>query len=486
MNRAEFLARLGGHEWHDFEVKAAQGGVPTDALRTICAFANSGRGWVVFGIAEQGGAYEVRGLADFDTFQGDLLTQCRDGQKWSRPVEVHPRHVEVEGLDVLALRVEEAPRVTKPVQVRLKGTWQAYVRVGATDHLCSPDELAGFTRDAAQERFDQTPCPELGLEDLDEDSGRWLWQHVAAQAESGTDLGGSWQEWLSLAALARPDGSLTHAAALLLGGAPVLARLCPGGVVDFRLVRGPSTEGTPEQRWDDRRLLEENLVRTLRALFERLNSLLPQTFELEDDGPLRRPRSRDEEALREAVVNLLAHQDYEDRTRTAQILWWDDQVTLRNPGDSFVAPEDLVTGGFSELRNPLIGRVLRQAGLAEQAGTGVPAILRTWREAGRPSPRLVSDAGRKEFRLVLEWGAAPSPPPAGLDEREQELLALLAEEPGLRVPAITERLEVSTATVERALKVLRDRGLVRFHGAPKTGGYYLEPLSEGEGVPEGV
>ena len=42
MNRTEFLERLDGTEWVDFEVKSAQGGVPVDAFKTLSAFANSG------------------------------------------------------------------------------------------------------------------------------------------------------------------------------------------------------------------------------------------------------------------------------------------------------------------------------------------------------------------------------------------------------------------------------------------------------------
>ena len=57
MNRTELLERLDGTEWIDFELKSAQGGVPNDAFKTLSAVANSGRGWLVFGVAEGADGY---------------------------------------------------------------------------------------------------------------------------------------------------------------------------------------------------------------------------------------------------------------------------------------------------------------------------------------------------------------------------------------------------------------------------------------------
>ncbi len=167
------------------------------------------------------------------------------------------------------------------------------------------------------------------------------------------------------------------------------------------VMHSPAAGGMPAHRWDDRELCEGHLVSALRSLFERFHRLCPQPFALEPEGPLplRRARALEEQALREALLNLVAHQDYADVQRTATVLWWSDRVVFYNPGDSYVATEDLWAGGFSETRNPLIARVLRQAGLAEQAGSGLPLIRRTWDETGRP-PRI---------RIHDYLGASPLP-----------------------------------------------------------------------------
>ena len=169
-------------------------------------------------------------------------------------------------------------------------------------------------------------------------------------------------------------------------------------------MRTPSVDGIPGHRWDDRRFCDGNIVQAIRTLFERFADLCPQPFELEETGPHRRTRSREEEALREALINLISHQDYGNQSHIPTILWWRDLIEFENPGDSWVAQELLEGGGHSLSRNPLIARLLRQAELAEQAGTGLPMILSRWSEAGRTAPRIENDAGAKRFRLAFPWG----------------------------------------------------------------------------------
>ena len=152
--------------------------------------------------------------------------------------------------------------------------------------------------------------------------------------------------------------------------------------------------------------------------------------------------------------------------------------------------------------------MLRQAGLAEQAGSGLPLIRRTWDETGRPAPELRNDGGRKRFEVTFHWGEEQSHEVneavrkhgdrvngpvegvkratdgandgandgasggVGADTLLERLLALITTEPGLRVPALHRRLGVSTATVERALRKLKTDRLIDFRGATKSGGYY--------------
>ena len=60
---------------------------------------------------------------------------------------------------------------------------------------------------------------------------------------------------------------------------------------------------------------------------------------------------------------------------------------------------------------------------------------------------------------------------APLHPKAQRLLEIIRAEPGLRSPALCRELGVSGSTVARYVKVLRERGLVRFEGPRSSGGY---------------
>ena len=59
-------------------------------------------------------------------------------------------------------------------------------------------------------------------------------------------------------------------------------------------------------------------------------------------------------ALREALVNTLAHADYTIPRGSVKILAYDDRYVFQNPGCMLIKPEDFFVGGKSELRNEII------------------------------------------------------------------------------------------------------------------------------------
>jgi len=58
-------------------------------------------------------------------------------------------------------------------------------------------------------------------------------------------------------------------------------------------------------------------------------------------------------------------------------------------------------------RNPRIARLMRLIGYAEQVGTGMATIVRTWRAVDRTPTVVVSDPGRKTHGLPLRPARVP-------------------------------------------------------------------------------
>lgn len=406
MDRETLLERLRGIEWDDFEVKEAAGGVPKSAYETVSAFANTAGGWLVFGVKQSKSGFEVVGVSDPDAMQNDFLGGCRSTEKFSRPVEVRPHHFEIDGRSVLAFYITPARRFDKPVRVRVDKAWYAYIRVAARDQRCTPEEEGRFLRDATTDTFDAQVMLGVGLGDLDETSIRWvrgLYQSRHPEKSLSALSHAGFLDELGLL----QDGEVTHAAALFMGRPKLIGRLKPAGLVDFRLVRLQWAQEVPAHRYDDRLLCEGNIVETLQAMLRRILDLVPNPFTLDPDTLQRHAHPPEYPALREALVNLLIHQDYADQHRTARILWYADRTVFDNPGDSLVALPAMLDGGASDLRNPRITRLMRLIGYADQVGTGMSTIVRTWRVVDRTPPVIVNDPGRKSYAITLSWVRVP-------------------------------------------------------------------------------
>lgn len=67
------IAKLADLEWEDFEVKAAKGRLPKDTWETVSAFSNTSRGWLLFGIIQNGKQFEVQGLNNPEKVEQDFF-----------------------------------------------------------------------------------------------------------------------------------------------------------------------------------------------------------------------------------------------------------------------------------------------------------------------------------------------------------------------------------------------------------------------------
>ena len=81
------------------------------------------------------------------------------------------------------------------------------------------------------------------------------------------------------------------------------------------------------------------------------------------------------EALRESLVNAVAHRDYTNDGRDIKIGVYDDMVNIVSPGafPSTITQKDILEGR-SEIRNKVIARVLKELNYIEQWGSGIRRI----------------------------------------------------------------------------------------------------------------
>ena len=403
MEKEELIERLKGYEWNDIEFKRAQRGVPESAYKTVSAFSNTDGGWLVFGVREHAGGFEIVGVQDVDKVLNDFLSVLRSGQKLNRVIVAEEQSIEDNGKTLLVFHIPEARRQDKPVY--LDGDIRrSFIRRGASDEQCTEVEIERLLRDAADERYDGNPLDLDPKSCLDDESVRWYRKLFEDRNPGRHDGTLSHLEFLHHWGLVVEVGGRlvpTRAAVLLFGTAPAVRQVLPRPVVDWQWSREDWSEELPEERWADRLVIESNLVETWKTLVERYLQRSEKPFSVDPETLRREDLPPDYLAFREAAINLLIHQDYADHGRKPVIRFFSDRALLWNPGDAFASADELLEPGEKEVRNPRIVAAFRRIGLSEQAGTGIRAIFGVWRRLGHVPPIIDNDKTRKSFQLTL-------------------------------------------------------------------------------------
>lgn len=99
-------------------------------------------------------------------------------------------------------------------------------------------------------------------------------------------------------------------------------------------------------------------------------------------------------AWQEALVNAVAHRDYDDFGRSIEVWFYDDRMEVHSPG-VLVPPvtlEALRSGAPAHAsRNPVLVRVLAAAGIMRDEGEGVPRMFREMHGMNLPPPEFHAD-----------------------------------------------------------------------------------------------
>ena len=152
-------------------------------------------------------------------------------------------------------------------------------------------------------------------------------------------------------------------------------------------------------------------------------------------------------AVREVILNALAHRDYGLRSATVDLTIWDDRLEVRSPGPlpGHITPENMRQEHYS--RNRLLMRVLKTMGLVEEYGEGVDRIFHEME--GRLMEPPIFEATSSSVTVTLRNRSLVS-------VEDQVWLALL----GQFKLSVAERRVLVTARREGAVTRRRLRGLL--------------------------
>jgi ATP-dependent DNA helicase RecG len=410
---------------------------PDGVLRTVVAFANSAGGTVLIGVEDR--TASIRGIDDPMAVEERLASLVSDS--------ISPRLApDIEVLSwrrthVVAVRVFPSP--SRPHHIRREGSEKGtYVRVGSTNRRADAEMADEMRRAALGESFDEQPLPDLNSEAID----------FRAASESFAPVRAIDKRHLeTLRITTRHQGRVVPT----VGGLVLFGKDRDRHFPDAWIQAG-RFGGT-----DKTRILDHTEIRTLplQAIEDAVAFIEKHAVQAADIGRVKRTDrwNLPPTAVREAVINAVAHADYSQRGAPIRIAIFDDRLEIENPGllPFGLTVEDL-SHGVSKLRNRVIGRVFHTLGLVEQWGSGIQRMTTACREAGLADPRFEEIANR--FRVTISSVTVRQP---DVDSTDQKILRALSDGAGKLTSEIASVIGLTPRATRTRLARLVGTGVLR-------------------------
>lgn len=410
---------------------------PDSVLRAIIAFANTAGGTLLLGVEDA--TRHVRGVLNPLAMEERVANLISDSilPRLMPELEILPwRRTHV-------VAVQVYPSSGRPHYLKATGLdGGVYVRVGSTNRRADPEmieELRRFARGAA---YDEQAMPGIDSEALD-------FRVAADSFASVRKLKCSDLETLRL--VTKHQGRKI----------PTI-----GGMLLFGKDRGSHFPDAWIQAGRFRGMDKSHIVDTLeirslpvQAVEEAIAFIQKHVLHGMQIGNIRRKErwSLPPAAVREAIINAVAHTDYAQRGAPIRISIFDDRLEVENPGLlPFGLTVDDLHRGVSKLRNRVIGRVFHELGLIEQWGSGIQRMATACREAGLAPPALEEIGTR--FRVTIYTTITDNP---GVDKTDQTILDVLTDSNGLSTQDIATAIELTARATRTRLRKLVANGLVR-------------------------
>ena len=375
--------------------------------KELVAFANHSGGKLLFGVDDDG---VIAGLTR-PNIEEWVMQGCRDK---IRP-EVIPffevlRDVEP-GKNVAVIEVGRGWSVH---HVWHNSHRTYFVRVGSTSREASQEELERLFQQRGAFRLEIRGVSGASLDDLDLRRLHDYFSRIRGQeCPSGADRR-AWEDLLVNTELMIQESgrAIPTVAGLLLFGltpnkflpqAGIDAAAYPGTEKDYAARERAPLRGSITPLLSDIGLVENGLVEQAIAFVRRNTSVSAKLV----DGARREERfAYPDEAIREAIVNAVAHRDYLLSATNIELSVYADRIELISPGrlPNGITPERMKAGCRAS-RNQLIKDVMRDFGYLEHMGMGVPRkIIKSMQEHNGTEPDLVEDGERFIVRLYEKRG----------------------------------------------------------------------------------
>jgi ATP-dependent DNA helicase RecG len=437
---------------------------PVPLAECLVAFANGDGGLIVLGLDEAGLPTESIWEDEAEGALREAAAMCRP------PVQSEWRPVETGSDTLVGIHV---PRST---EFHTLDDGRALIRRGPANEPLSGEEIQHLAAGKQSGSFESESVPGASRSDFDNDV---LDEYLAKREARGASLVGS------IASLLFEIGAVNHkqeptVSGILLFGKKPQAFLPQCGIVFVKFAgTEPASEdgGAGYGRRDELNgPLARMVERAWNIVWEEMR-VGARVSRLEREELTEYPRF----AVREALINAVAHRDYRIRGQRIEIRMYADRLEVFSPGGlpGYITLDNLVEEHYS--RNPRLVNGLFQWGYIEELGLGIDRMIADMVHAGHPPPRFRATPYSFMVTLVKaqEKKQTPTRPTSseGLSTNERQQLALdYVREHGSISNSEYRRLcpGVSPETLRRDLASMVEKRLLLKIGSKKGTHYILK------------
>ncbi len=353
--------------------------VRDEIAEQVAAFANADGGILLLGVEDDGSAnghgYPEEAIVEFLAVSERRLRP---------PVSTTVTRLLIDGAEILTIEVPMAPeavmveangfpyragdRVIREPQAVINDRKAAYRRVGFEQRIRADATLDDLDLALATEFLRRTPYADRAVEEV-------LARYGLLQAKAG-----GW--------------GVTNAALLLFGKMPITRWHPRAGIRVFRVAGRERRHGTDRNVSQLARIdlpIAQLIVEAHRVAREQIRS-----SEKLHDLFFKETPEYPEFAWQEAIVNAVAHRDYAQQGQETEVWFYDDRMEVRSPG-VLIPPVTLAAIQQRQRvhvsRNPLLVRVLVDAGIMREEGEGIPRMFEEMTHSFLRAPEFEEPAG---------------------------------------------------------------------------------------------
>jgi len=412
-------------------------------LKWICGFANAQGGKIFIGKDDDG---KVIGLKDGKKLMEDIPNKVKGILGILVDVDLHKSK---KG-EFIEIAIEPYP-----YPVNYKG--QYHYRSGSTKQELKGAALDKFLLQKIGKRWDGVPVPKVSIKELKQETFDFFRKKALKSQRINEESLTDTNEHLL-------EGEYLKRAAILLFH-PSPENFVTGSYIKIGYFQT-----------DDELMFQDEIHGNLFEQIEKTIDLLFTKYikaEISYEGINRVEKYEyPKEAIREALLNAIAHKDYSGGV-PIQISVYRDKIIFWNEGQ---LPENwtiknLLVKHASRPYNPDIAIALFRSGYIESWGRGTIKIIKECRQAGIPEPVFGYNSSdiTVEFRkdiFNLEYFTS-----INLNERQINALKYLKENIRITNKVYQEINKTSSRTAVRDLKLLVNKGIIKQKGLKK-GAYY--------------